>query len=40
MKKEYIAPEIQVVKLLQQTALLAGSTLSLGDPSEETDEQW
>jgi hypothetical protein len=40
MKKTYITPKIDVVVLQQQTALLTGSTLSLGDPDEETDDQW
>lgn len=40
MKKEYINPKTLVIVMQQQTALLAGSTLSLGDPSDETENQW
>ena len=33
-KKEYMAPELEVVKLQQQTALLAGSTMDETDGND------
>ena len=44
MKKTYINPELEVIKINASNQLLAGSTLSLGsgdkDPASEADGRW
>ena len=39
MKKQYIAPETEVVAL-QTHGMLATSNIPLNDPTEEVEEQW
>jgi len=39
MKKEYIAPETEVVAL-QSQGMLANSNIPLNDPTETVEEQW